>query len=119
MVTQKAFHDTALSFPETDKQLHADLIFFRVNKKFFATLNMPKKRCTLKFNAEFQDIFTAMGKGKIHAVPNAWGRLGWTTVELQSIDKEFIKDALLIAWRCTAPKKYQKLFPDWYKDEED
>ena len=119
MLTKETIRDIALSFPDTDEQIQFDLIHFRVNKKFFASLNMAMKRCTLKFSAEYQDIFISIGKGKIYAVPNAWGRLGWTTLELPTLKKEFIKDALLVAWRGTAPKKYEKLFPDWYKDETD
>ena len=78
---------------------------------------MPEKRATLKFNAEYQDLFTSVGKGKIYKVANAWGKYGWTTIELTDIKKEFLQDALLIAWRLTAPKKFEKNYPDWYKDE--
>ncbi len=118
MITQKAFAAIALSFPDTDEAPHFHLTSFRVNKKIFATLNSPQKRCTLKFNKEYQDIFVSLGKGKINAVPNAWGRLGWTNIDLKDMDKIILKDALLIAWRCTAPKKYEKIYGDWYVDEE-
>ncbi len=118
MLTLKTIQALALSFPDTDQHPHFDLISFRVNKKIFATLNMPVKRCTLKFNLEFQDIFTSLGKGKIYPVPNAWGKLGWTTVELRDMKKDFLRDALLISWRLTAPKKYEKIYPDWYIDQE-
>ena len=119
MLSKKIIQALALSFPDTDEHPHFDLISFRVSKKIFATLNMPLKRCTLKFDAEYQDIFTALGKGKIYAVPNAWGKLGWTTLELSDVNKEFLRDALLIAWRITAPKKYQKLYASWYQDDHD
>ena len=118
MISEKALSAIALSFPETDQAPHFEITSFRVNKKIFATLNMPQKRCTLKFNKEYQDIFVSIGKGKINAVPNAWGRLGWTTIDLQDIDQTILKDAMLIAWRCTAPKKYEKLYTSWYIDEE-
>jgi hypothetical protein len=123
MLTLRTIQSIALSFPDTDEQLHYDpasneIRSFRVHKKTFATLNLQMKRCTLKFDKEFQDIFVTLGKGKIYAVPNAWGRYGWTTIELKDMKKEFFKDTLLIAWRCVAPKKYTKQYPEWYKDEE-
>lgn len=118
MLTYQSIRTIALSFPETDEHPHFELISFRVNKKIFATLNMPMRRCTLKFDHEYQDIFSALGKGKIYPVPNAWGKMGWTTIELKDVKKEFFKDALLIAWRLTAPKKFKKTYPEWYKDED-
>jgi hypothetical protein len=118
MISQKTFAAIALSFPDTDQAPHFEFTSFRVNKKIFATLNIPQKRCTLKFNKEYQDIFVSIGKGKINAVPNAWGKLGWTNIDLKDIDKTILKDALLIAWRCTAPKKYEKGYAEWYVDEE-
>lgn len=117
MITLQQFQEIVLSFPDTDQAVHFDLIAFRVHKKIFATLNLPEKRCTLKFNSLYQDIFTSMGKGRIYAVPNAWGKYGWTTIDLPDIDKTFLKDALLMAWRCTAPKKFEKIYPDYFRDE--
>jgi lipopolysaccharide biosynthesis glycosyltransferase len=118
MVTQVKFSQWALAFPETDTAPHFEMISYRVNKKIFATLNLKEKRCTLHFDRENQDIFTTLGKGKIYPVPNAWGRLGWTTIELKEIKGELLQDALLIAWRITAPKKFKKLYPGWYSDSE-
>lgn len=108
----------ALSFPETDQHPHFDLVSYRVNKKIFVTVNEPQKRCTLKFNKEFQDIFTSVSKGAIYPVPNAWGRSGWTTVELEKIKPEILKDAMLVAWRCVAPRAFKKKYPQMYIDEE-
>jgi hypothetical protein len=117
VITLKSIKSYALSLPETDEHPHFDLISCRVNKKIFITINMPMKRCTLKFTREFQDIFTSISKGKIYPVPNAWGRSGWTTVELQDINPELLNDAILIAWRGVAPKAFQKKYPELYRDE--
>lgn len=111
------FTQIALSFPDTDEVPHFEIPSYRVHKKIFATLNMAQRRCTLKFNVEYQDLFTSIGKEKIYPVPNAWGKMGWTHLELKGINKELLKDALQIAWRCTAPKKYEKLYPEMYRDE--
>lgn len=118
LISVTLIRSIALSFPETDQHPHFDLISYRVNKKIFVTVNEPQKRCTLKFDKGFQDIFTSLSKGAIYPVPNAWGRSGWTTVELEKIKPEILKDALLIAWRCVAPRAFKKKYPEMYIDEE-
>ncbi len=118
LISVSLIKSIALSFPETDQHPHFDLVSYRVNKKIFITVNEPQKRCTLKFDKEFQDIFTSVSKGAIYPVPNAWGRSGWTTVELEKIKPEILKDAMLIAWRCVAPKAFKKKYPEMYIDEE-
>ncbi len=117
MLTKKQIDQIALSFPETDQSPHFEIISYRVAKKIFSTLNMPEKRVTLKLNAEYQDLYTAIGKGKIYRVPNAWGKFGWTTFELSQIKYDLLQDAMLIAWRLTSPKKFIKQYPDWFKDD--
>ena len=37
------------------------------------------------------------------AVPNAWGKQGWTTVTLAAVKVAELKDALETAWRHAAP----------------
>lgn len=118
MLSATFIKSIALSFPETDQHPHFDLVSYRVNKKIFVTVNAPQKRCTLKFDKEYQDLFTSVGRGAIYPVPNAWGRLGWTTAELEKLNPEILKDALLIAWRCVAPKAFKKKYPQMYIDEE-
>lgn len=118
MLSATFIKSIALSFPETEQHPHFDLVSYRVNKKIFVTVNAPQKRCTLKFDKEYQDLFTSVGRGAIYPVPNAWGRLGWTTAELEKLNPEILKDALLIAWRCVAPKAFKKKYPQMYIDEE-
>jgi hypothetical protein len=64
-----------------------------------------------------QDIFSRIGKDAIFPVPNAWGKYGWTTVLYERIPEELLRDALLVAWRDTAPPAFQKKYPDRYLDE--
>ena len=39
------------------------------------------------------------------AIPNAWGRQGWTTATLAKLSKAELNDALKIAWAHGAAKK--------------
>ena len=42
------------------------------------------------------------------AIPNAWGRQGWTTATLSKLSKAELKDALKIAWAHGAAKKAKR-----------
>ena len=42
------------------------------------------------------------------AIPNAWGRQGWTTATLSKLGKAELNDALKIAWAHGAAKKAKK-----------
>jgi hypothetical protein len=93
-----------LSFDETDEAPHMEVTSFRVKKKIFATLNEKENRACLKFSVLDQNVFCAFDAGVIYPVPNAWGRQGWTLVNLKKIKKEMLKDAITCAYCGVAPK---------------
>jgi hypothetical protein len=98
----------ALSYPETDEHKHFDIISIRVKKKIFATLNLKENRACLKLSLVDQDVFAKFSNGVIYPVPNAWGKYGWTLVNLQKISKTQFKDALNCAFCNVAPLKLSK-----------
>ena len=57
MVDEKIFREMALSFPEVTEQKHFEKTSFRVNKKIFATLDVPNKLECVKFSEIDQDVF--------------------------------------------------------------
>lgn len=118
MITADTVRLLALALPETGEEPHHAITSFRVKKKIFATLNPPENRATLRFSAEMQDIFTRISQGAIFPVPNAWGKFGWTTVDLGRVAPELFEDALRIAWREAAPAVFRKKYTEWFEDEE-
>lgn len=118
MIDPETIRQLALSLPETDEAPHHEITSFRVKKKIFASLNIPKARATLHFTLENQDIFSSFSQGSIFPVPNKWGKFGWTTVELSTVHPELLKDAILVAWRDTAPPSFLKKYPESYVDQE-
>jgi hypothetical protein len=46
----------------------------------------------------------------IYAIPNKWGKLGWTYVELKKVNKEIAKDILTTAYCTVAPKALAKKY---------
>lgn len=109
--------ERALSFPATAEAPHHKTLAFKVKGKIFVTLNLPERRATLHFSLENQDLFSAVSQGSIHPVPNKWGKYGWTTVHLDTVHPELLHDALLVAWRDTAPEAFQQQYPHWFEDE--
>ena len=105
MVSIDTFRKLAFSFPETTEKPHFEKTSFRVKKKIFATYDEKHKRACLKLSEIDQDVFSSSDKTIIYAVPNKWGKQGWTFVELQKVKKELFIDALTTAYCEVAPKK--------------
>lgn len=118
MIDIATFRQFALSLPETDEAPHYEIISFRVKKKVFATLNAPAGRGTLRLSPENQHVFAAMSRGVIYPVPNKWGSLGWTHVDLATADFEMFKDAMQMAWWETAPPKLQAKHEAFFMPDE-
>ena len=92
------------SFPEVMELPHFEKPSFRVRKKIFATVDLHKNRICLKLSLEDQDVFIRLGKGHVYAVPNKWGKQGWTFLEGLDTSEEMLGDALGCAYCEVAPK---------------
>ncbi|MBL0341088.1 MAG: MmcQ/YjbR family DNA-binding protein [Bacteroidetes bacterium] len=105
MVTIKFAKEFALGFDETDEAPHMEVVSVRVKKKIFITLNEKMNRICVRLNPIDQDVFCSFDSSVIYRVPNAWGKYGWTLIELKKIRKEMLKDAITCAYCAVAPKK--------------
>lgn len=110
MVTIDEVKKLSLSFPETTEQDHFERPSFRVKKKIFAVLHTKDKRVVLKLSLIDQDIFSAYDNTIIYPIPGAWGKQGWTFVELQKVRKYMFKDALTLSYCEVAPKKLSEKY---------
>ena len=108
MVDIETVRKLALSYPETEEHDHWGRPSFRVKKKIFATLWPKERRAVLKLSVVDQSVFTEYNPEIFYPIPNAWGRQGWTFVELKKVRKDRFKDALNLAWRAVAPKSLLK-----------
>lgn len=105
MVTMDFALEFALGFDETDQAPHMEVMSVRVKKKIFITLNKKMKRVCVKLSLIDQDVFCTIAPLVIYPVPNAWGKQGWTLIDLSKIRKEIFKDAVTCAYCNVAPKK--------------
>ena len=116
-MTAEEFRSLALSLPEAVEQSHMDHPDFRVRGKIFATLGYPDSgRAMVKLVHEEQEALTRARPEVFAPVPGGWGRRGATYVTLASADAAAVYDALLMAWRNTAPKGLLKLHPSLSSD---
>jgi predicted DNA-binding protein (MmcQ/YjbR family) len=102
MVSIDTFRAIALSFVGVEETPHFEKPSFRVNKKIFATLNIPENRICIKLSPIDQSVFCLYDKTIIYPVPNKWGIQGWTLVSLGKIKKTMLKDALATAYNEVA-----------------
>lgn len=105
MISINAFRQLALSFEEAQEQPHFEKSSFRVNKKIFSTLDVKNLRGVVKLSAVDQSVFCAFDKRIIYPANDAWGKQGWTIIELKKIRKSMLKDALTSSYCNVAPKR--------------
>lgn len=105
MITNATFRKVALSFPEVVELPHFDKASFRVTKKIFATLSEKDRQVSVRLSENDQSVFTGFDSSIIYAVPNKWGKQGWTIVKLSGIKKEMLVNILTAAYSTVAPKR--------------
>lgn len=104
MVTAAQFRTLALALPETEERSHFGTPDFRVRNKIFATLGSAK-RGTLKLAPETQALLLDARPGVFTPAAGAWGRLGWTNIELAGVEIGVIRELLAEAFQRVAPKR--------------
>jgi len=104
-MTADEFRSLALSFPETLEAAHVGHPDFRVGGKIFATLGPDEDWGMVKLTAEQQALFVRAESDVFRPANGAWGRRGSTIVRLADADEATVRQALMAAWRNTAPKR--------------
>jgi len=104
MAPAKEFEAIAMSLEGTVQAPHLDRTAFKV-KRIYATLAADGKSANLKFLPDEQELRCLTHPQAFAAVDNAWGRQGWTMVDLAKVDARELRAALETAWRHGAAKK--------------
>jgi hypothetical protein len=99
MVTPADTKTLALSFEGTDEKPHFERVAFTVNKKIFATLSLKDKTLNVRFTPQVQFIFCPPNSDVIFPIDNAWGKQGWTTIDLNKASKKLVR-------KCTTRSLY-------------
>ena len=105
MVKADKFREFALGYEHSTEQPHFEKESFRINKKIFATLDRKTNRATLKLAEVEQSVFVSYDKTVFYPANGAWGKQGWTIVELEKVSLKMIKEALEKAYNHVISKK--------------
>ena len=112
-MTTDDFRNLALGMPEAIESAHMGHPDFRVRGKIFATLMSPDDGWGMvKLTPEQQRLFVTAEPKVFVPVKGGWGRRGATTVILSAAKEESVREALVAAWRNTAPKRLAQQFED-------
>ncbi|HCS19709.1 MAG TPA: hypothetical protein DIW47_03955 [Bacteroidetes bacterium] len=102
MISLNAIRKLVNSFPEVTEAPHFEKTSFKVKKKIFATYDNVQKIACVKLSAIDQDVFSSVDRMAIYPVKNAWGKKGWTIIELKKVKKDLVVDALTTAYCSVA-----------------
>jgi hypothetical protein len=95
----------ALSLPETEEKSHFGKADFRVKNKIFAGLTEVAGQGYVKARPELQALMVSVYGDVFSAAAGAWGRSGWTYVELNGVDVGALRELVVDAWKLVAPAK--------------
>ncbi|MHC5209861.1 MAG: MmcQ/YjbR family DNA-binding protein [Planctomycetota bacterium] len=99
------FRTLALALPEAEESEHMAHPDFRVRGKIFATLGPDETWAGLKLTPEQQAALVRAEPDAYAAVPGGWGARGFTRVSLRAARVKSVREALILAWVNTAPRR--------------
>jgi len=100
------FRKMALALPEAVESAHMHHPDFRVGGKISATLGYPDVDSAVVKLAPKQQQELIREKPAVFApAAGAWGRRGYTQLHLPLAKPSRVREALLMAWSNTAPKR--------------
>lgn len=105
MISATTFRKTANSFEQVSEEPHFNKISFRVKGKIFATLDELTNQATLKLTEADQSVYRLIRPAFASAATGAWGKQGWTLIDLTKVPKQLVTEALNKAYLEVAPKK--------------
>ena len=93
------FRRLALALEGAFEGAHMGHPDFRVNGRIFATLHADERFGMVKLTPEQQGGFVAEHPETFTPENGAWGRAGFTRVQLKSVHEEVLGEALTLAWQ--------------------
>jgi hypothetical protein len=104
MATAEDLRRIALALDGTTDAPHFDRTAFKVARTY-ATLAADGLTANFKFSPDEQELKCLTAPDAFAAIPNAWGKQGWTTATLSALTLPELTSALETAWRHALPKK--------------
>ncbi|GGE77626.1 MmcQ/YjbR family DNA-binding protein [Niveispirillum cyanobacteriorum] len=84
-----------------------DRAAFRV-ARIFVTLRPDGRSANFKFTLEEQELKCLVAADAFAAIPNGWGRQGWTQTILANLTEPELDAALRMAWAHAQPTRRKR-----------
>jgi hypothetical protein len=94
----------ALALPEVEEKSHFGKPDFRVRNKIFAGLSQDGSEGNLKLAPELQAMLLSSKPAAFSPAAGAWGRSGWTMIQLAHVASGELAELLREAHALVAPK---------------
>jgi hypothetical protein len=109
-ITPARFVALALALEGATEVAHVDRRAFRTTRKIFATLAPDGRSANLLLEPELQAAVIEAMPHAFRPVPGGWGRMGYTTVELEAVSEDELVRVLREAHALAlpAPKKTRR-----------
>jgi hypothetical protein len=104
MATARDLRRMALALDGTTEAPHFDRAAFKV-ARIYVTLAPDGKTANFKFTPDEQELKCMLAPEAFAAIPNAWGKQGWTTATLSKLSTADLKSALETAYAHAVAKK--------------
>jgi hypothetical protein len=99
-MTAAQFRRIVLGLPNVVEASHMKHPDFRAaNGRIFASLTEDETRGTTTLTPDQQAEFMSRAPETFVPAAGAWGRGGWTMINLKSADAELVGEALTLAWQ--------------------
>lgn len=82
--------------------------FRAANGKIFSSLVEDETVATVKLTADQQADFLRDAPTVFEPAAGAWGRGGWTMINLRGADSEMVGEAVTLAWQNVSTQKPSK-----------
>ena len=112
-MTEAEFVAIALSLPEAQLGVNHGRPALNVRGKIFAGPGEGRGGiAVVKLPLEQQEMLCEAEPSVFRPDPTGWGKLGWTSFNVEAADAATARSALIIAWRNMAPKTLVKKHPE-------
>jgi hypothetical protein len=107
MATAKDLRCMAMALEGTSEAPHFDRAAFKA-ARIYVTLAADGGSANFRFTPDEQEFKCMMAPEAFAALPNAWGRQGWTMATLSALSSAELESALETAWRHATSKKRRR-----------
>ncbi|MDQ0468602.1 MmcQ/YjbR family DNA-binding protein [Labrys wisconsinensis] len=104
MATGEDLRRIALSLEGTVEAPHFDRAAFKA-ARIYVTLAADGRTANIRFTPDEQEFKCMMAPEAFAPIANAWGRQGWTTMDLSKLGEAELTSVLTTAWSHAQPAK--------------